>query len=240
MTAAPLETVADDSDLVENLSGISPFQDLPESILQLVADLCVRRSYDAGQTVFSLGQYDGADFLAVLSGAVRVSVTHSDSGAISIEDIGKGGVVGLEIALTGAEQPVFQNVAVTAEEDSTIVLIDAAAFKSLAAGRPSLMRNVALYLSHRLVAQRFQVQAPQTSPEQRVYDVLLQFVRQDAETGAWRIEKMPKHRELADRAGVDDAEAAEAVATLIQLGVAQRDYPGLLIKDIARLNQLAV
>ena len=50
---------------------------------------------------------------------------------------------------------------------------------------------------------------------------------------------MPKHRELAERAGVEEAEAASAVAALIQDGVARRDYPALVINDIRRLSDLA-
>ncbi len=50
---------------------------------------------------------------------------------------------------------------------------------------------------------------------------------------------MPKHRELADEAGVEEALTAGAVASLIQQGVARRDYPGLVINDMARLNELA-
>ena len=69
--------------------------------------------------------------------------------------------------------------------------------------------------------------------------MLLECVARDPLSGVWRIEKMPKHRELADRAGVDEASAAGAVASLIQEGVAQRDYPGLVINDMSRLNTLA-
>ena len=58
-------------------------------------------------------------------------------------------------------------------------------------------------------------------------------------SGGFCIKRMPKHRELADEAGVEESFAANAVATLIQEGVARREYPGLLIDDMSRLNQLA-
>jgi len=32
---------------------------------------------------------------------------------------------------------------------------------------------------------------------------------------------------------------ADAVANLIQEGIAQRDYPGMIINDMSRLNELA-
>ena len=156
-----------------------------------------------------------------------------------IDNIGEKGVFGLEIALADVAPDLFQQIAVNAESDCDLIVLDAAEFKSLAANRPSLMRNIAVYLSELLVAQRFRALTPQTAPEQRIYAALLECVSRDPISGLWRIEKMPKHRELADRADVDEAAAAAAVATLIQEGVAQREYPGLIVNDMARLNQLA-
>ncbi len=239
MTAVPVETVLAADDLVGTLGAIAPFQDLPEAVLTLLCEHSERRSYGSGQTVFSLGQYDGGEFLVVLSGAIRVSVADGDTGAMTIDSIGKNGVFGLEIALADADANIFHQIAVTADADCDLVAIDAAEFKSLAAGRPSLMRNIAIYLSEALIAQRFRASGQETAPEQRIYAALLECISRDPLSGAWRIEKMPKHRELADRAGADEAAAAAAVAALIQEGVAQRDYPGLIVNDLARLNQLA-
>lgn len=240
MTAAPVETVsAADDGLVEMLVKIAPFQDLPEAVLSLLCEHSERRSYGAGQTVFSLGQYDGGEFLVVLAGAMRVSIADGETGAMLIENVRENGIFGLEIALAEPDPELFQQIAVTAENDCDLIVIDAAEFKTLAAGRPSLMRNIAIYLSELLVVQRFRAVTPQTAPEQRIYAALIECVSRDPLSGLWRIEKMPKHRELADRAGADETAAASAVAVLIQEGVAQRDYPGLIVNDMARLNQLA-
>lgn len=223
----------------EALGKVAPFQDLPDAVLSLLYDHSERRSYSAGQTVFSLGQYDGGEFLVVLSGGLKVSVADGATGAMLIEDVPEAGVFGLEIALSEPDPSLFQQIAVTADQDSDLIVIDAAEFKSLAAGRPSLMRNIAIFLAQQLFSQRFRTLAPQSAPERRIYSVLLECVARDAVSGLWRIARMPKHRELADRAGVDEADAAAAVAALIQDNVAQRDYPGLIVNDMARLNQLA-
>lgn len=251
MTAASIQSVADsdgpaDSHSQPETSGqsaflgkVSPFQGLPEPVLALLCAHSERRSYSAGQTVFSLGQYDGGEFLVVLSGGLKASVADGATGAMLIEQVPESGVFGLEIAMSDPDPDLFQQIAVTAEQDSDLIVIDAAEFKSLAAARPSLMRNVAIYFAQQLFAQRFRAITPQSAPERQIYSVLLECVSRDAVTGLWRVSKMPKHRELADRAGVDEAAAAEAVAALIQEGVAQRDYPGLIVNDMARLNQLA-
>ncbi len=239
MTAVSIKPVQTGDGQFAMLGAISPFQDLPEAVLSRLCEHSERRCYGAGQTVFSLGQYDGGEFVVVLSGALRVSVTDGATGAMLIEAVPAHGVFGLETAVADADPALYAQIAVTAESDAELVAIDAASFKSLAAGRPSLMRNVATFLAQQLVSQRFRVMSPQIAPERRVYAILLECVTRDAVSGAWRIERMPKHRELADRAGVDEPSAADAIATLIQEGVAQRDYPGLVVKDMARLNQLA-
>lgn len=239
MTAAPIEKADPVRGQVEMLAKIAPFQDLPDAVLSLLFEHSEKRSYHANQTVFSLGQYDGGEFLVVLSGKLRASIMDGETGAMMMEDIDDSGIFGLEIAIAEPDPDLFAQIGVTAERDSEVIVIDAAEFKSLAAGRPSLMRNIADYLSSQLVAVRFKAATPQAAPEQRVYAVLLECVSRDPLSGEWRIEKMPKHRELADRAGVDETSAASAVASLIQEQIAQRDYPGLIVNDMARLNQLA-
>ena len=235
----PEESPETEESQVQILSKITPFEDLPDPVLSLLSVKSETRSYSAGETVFSLGQYDGGEFLAVLSGALKVSVMDGATGAMLIEETPEGGVFGLEIAIAEPDPSMYQQISVTAEKDCKLVMIDAAEFKTLAAARPSLMRNVAAYLANQLVAQRFRAMDAQAAPEQRVYAVLLECVARDPLSGAWRIERMPKHRELADRAGVEEADAAGAVAALIQKGVAQRSYPGLIVNDMSRLNQLA-
>ncbi len=240
MNAALSKTPAAASDgQLDVLARIAPFQDLPEAVLKLLCVHSEQRTYAAGQTVFSLGQYDGCEFLVVLSGALRISATDGETGAMMIEEIGEFGVFGLEIAIAEPDPALFHQIAVTAEKDCDVIVIDAAEFKMLAASRPSLMRNIAVHLGRELAAHRFRATAAQSAPEQRIYAALLECVARDPITGLWRIEKMPKHRELADRAGVDEGAAAAAVAALIQEGVAQRDYPGLIVNDMSRLNQLA-
>ncbi|WDI33191.1 Crp/Fnr family transcriptional regulator [Hyphococcus flavus] len=231
-------TISDDN-IANALGATAPFVGLPGPVLSLLSEKSERKSYGAGQTVFSLGQYDGGEFLIVLSGSLRVSITDGETGAMIIEEVNEQEIFGLEIAMAEIDQAMFQQIAVNAATECDIVVMDAAEFKSLAGGRPSLMRNIAIYLAQKLAAHRLNIETTQAAPEQRVYAALLKCVARDPVDGLWRIEKMPKHRELADQAGVDEAAAAGAVAALIQEGVAHRDYPGLIVNDMSRLNQLA-
>jgi len=239
MSVTPKVALTPNENTAEAFSNIRPFQDLPAAVRDLLCENSDRRRYETGQTVFSLGQYDGSEFFIVLSGRLRVSLVDGETGAMVIEEFGPNSVFGLETALLEDDEGTCQQLAVTAEDELDLIAIDAASFRSLAAGRPSLMRNIAFYFAQELTSLRFKTMTAQAAPEQRVFAALLEYVERDAVSGQWCIQKMPKHRELADRAGVEEPVTASAVATLIQDGIAQRDYPGLVIRDIQRLNQLA-
>ncbi|WP_425410886.1 Crp/Fnr family transcriptional regulator [Hyphococcus sp.] len=239
MSAVPVETESTEINELQLLGSIAPFRGLPDAVLSLLYEHSERRAYSAGQTVFSLGQYDGAEFVVVLDGALRISIADGGSGAMTIDDVNAGQAFGLEFAMAEPDPAGFQQLGATAAVDCDLIFIDAAEFKSLAGGRPSLMRNIAIYLAGQLSESKMRTDAAQAAPMQRVYVALLKSIERDALTGQWKINRMPKHRELADQAGVDESIAAGAVASLIQDGVAQREYPGLIINDMGQLNRLA-
>ncbi len=234
------ETVAEDAvDTASAIAAAKPFAGLSDAIIEAVAESAVARRYAAGQTVFSMGQFDGAEIMVVAKGAMRVSVVDPETGSIVVDDLGPKSAFAIDLTFCGAENSVFSRLSVTAEEDLTLVFIEAEALRALAGQRPSLMRNIAHYFAEELGARRFNAMTAQAAPQQRVFAQLLQFIERDNVLGVWRVPQMPKHRELADLADVEESIAAGAVAALIQEGVAQRDYPGLVINDMTRLNELA-
>lgn len=239
--SASVEAISrpEDEKIAKMLAKFQLFADLPQAVLNLLSENSDCRQYSAGQTVLSLGQYVGDEFFLIQEGKIRVSLLDPSTGSMMIEDFQKNTIFGLEVALCELQGDMFQRVSVTAEDNSRIIAIEAESFRSLASGRPTLMRSIALHFAGELLSMRFKTMMTQTAPERKVFSVLLEYVKRDPLTGLWRIGKMPKHRELADKAGVEEAQTASAVAALIQEGVAKRDYPGLIINDMHRLNQLA-
>jgi CRP-like cAMP-binding protein len=238
MLANPLpESVDADTHAAAAISVAAPFRDLPEQALALLAEACSVRRYSAGETVFAMGQFDGSEFLIVRSGKLKAAHADQKTGAMLIEHVHEGEVFGLAFAALGDEQRSTAGVSLTAECDCEVVAIDSATLRLIASQRPSLTRNLMLYFARKLLGEDRTSQ--ESSPERRVFAALATLIERDAVTAEWRIARMPKHRELADRADVDEAEAASAVAKLIQSGVARRNYPGLIIDDMAQLNRLA-
>lgn len=239
MSATPVKNTAPADEFAGALSTMPPFQDLSAAVIGSLYENADKRQYSAGQTVYSLGQYDGGEFFVVMSGRLRVTLIDGETGAMMIEEFAEKSIFGLEFALVQDGTDLCQKLAVTAEDDVDLIAIEADAFRMLANGRPSLMRNIANYFANSLSALRFKSPAMEQPSEKQVFAALLEFVERDEVSGQWRIPKMPKHRELAHRAGVDEAVAAEAVATLIQDNVALRDYPGLIVTNMNELEKLA-
>jgi CRP-like cAMP-binding protein len=238
MTAQALAASPEISGAKAALASAAPFKDLPAAVLAAVSDAAEVRLYRAGETVFSLGQYDGSDFFFVASG--RLKATYAEgAGAMLIEDIRQGAFFGLAETVAFEENARAERVTLAAETDAQTVAIDAVRFRELAAQKPSLTRALLTFFAQAMTRTGVQAAPEETSPERRVFATLLSYVVRDAISGAWRVPRMPKHRELAEKAGVDEASAAAAVAQLIQDGAARRDYPGLVIDDLNRLNRLA-
>jgi CRP-like cAMP-binding protein len=219
------------------IAASAVFRDLPEQVVSALADASSIRDYSAGETIFAMGQFDGSEFLIVHSGKVKASHADSKTSAMMFEEISAGETFGLPMAAIGGETRLAAGISLTAERDSKVVAIDAETLREMTTQRPSLTRNLMVYFARRLLGD--DRSAEENSPERRVYAALCSYIERDAVNAEWRIARMPKHRELADRADVDEADAASAVAKLIQSGIARRNYPGLIIDDIGQLNRLA-
>ena len=227
-------------ELTDELASIDLFKGLPSAVRESLCESSDQRSYASGQTVYSIGQYDGEEFFVVLEGQMRVTLVDSESGAMIVEEFGPQSIFGLEAALIEDGFNYSDKLAVTAEEDVKVLAIETKAFRTLANGRPTLMRSVAQFFAKSLAASKFAPPVAAKRTEEHVFAALLEYVERDQVTGQWRIQRMPKHRELADKAGVDEAMAASAVAKLIQERVAIRDYPGLVIMDMNELESMAI
>jgi len=228
---------ADVAAAAETILRAPPFRDLPDQVISSLAEASNLRSYSAGETVFAMGQFDGSEFLIVRSGKLQAAHADQKNGSMLIEHVLEGDVFGLAFAVIGEEMRAPAGVSLAAESECEIVAIDASALRLIVAQRPTLTRNMMLYFARKsLGAERL---SEEGSPERRVFAVLSAIAERDAVTSEWQISRMPKHRELADQASVEEADAANAVAKLIQTGIARRNYPGLIIDDMAQLGRLA-
>ncbi len=218
------------------VAGAALFADLPRSDVEAIAGIASLRRFGAGETVFSTGQFDGSELIFVASGALKSASADPRTGSMVVESIDAGAFFALALAAVPAEGCRFSEATITAEADCVAVFIDADAMRMLVAERPMLARALLLHFARSSAGAGA---AEESGPERRVFAAIAALVKRDAVSAAWRIDKMPKHRDLADLANVAEADAANAVARLIRSGVARRDYPGLVIEDMAQLGRLS-
>ena len=221
------------------LDSFKPFASLPPAVKKAIENISETRRYSAGETLFALGQYDGSEFFVVASGEMKVSRMDAKTGSMHVNAYAAGQAFGLAAAVAGHENVEADQMTIAAESDAAIMLIDAEGFRNLVGQRPSLTRNLMQHFAAKLAQGGEHIAEEDMSPERRVYAALMEMTERDPVSGDFRILKMPKHRELAERAGVEEPFAAQAIAQIIQDGVARRDYPGMIICDIAEFNRLA-
>lgn len=220
------------------LAAAPLLSELPEAIVEAVADLSSVRRFESGETVFTAGQFDGAEVLYLASGKMKASRADPAHGSMVVEAISPGSFFALALAVLPPEAVGLGDFSISAEETADAVLIDADALRALVAQRPLLARCLLQHFARASVGAGAASTA-EAAPDRRVFAAIAAMVRRDAVEATWRIDKMPKHRDLADLANVAEADAASAVARLIVSGVARRDYPGLVIDDMPQLNRLA-
>ena len=181
----------------------------------------------AGETS-NAAEIDGAAIF-VTTGTLRASSLIN--GAIVFHDLEAGGSLGLLNAVLGQTPPRAALLAVT---DVKAIVLPAAAVLVAIKSNAASASAMALHFA-RMLEQRGAV----TDPLQLVYRDLLRAAKPVGDS-RWTVDPMPRHRELAQRAGVGEEEAASAVANLVRLGVARRRYPALDIEDREALRAMAV
>ena len=222
------------------LLKIEPFCDLPEKVIETVAEIADFRCCNDGETVLSAGQYDGSLFVVVCKGSIKSARLIEMTGDMQLSQIRSGEIFGLPNAIAGDGSGAFQDITLTAAESSTeLILIESDSFREIILQRPTLSRVLMSFFAELLVKEGEIHSNVEVSPTRTVYAKLLELVERDAIKNEWRIVKLPKHRELADLAGVEEVDAAVAIATIIQDGIARRDYPGLVVENMGELNRLA-
>ncbi len=222
----------------DSLAGAEILSDLPRQIVEAIAEISSTRSFSAGETIFSPGQFDGADLLYLAEGGLKGTHADAATGSMMVEPVAPKSFFGLALAVIAADQMRFSGLTLSADQDSTVIFIDAEGFRGLVAQRPLLARSLLMAFAKASTGSGG-APAQEAAPERRVFAAIAALVRRDAVEANWKIAKMPKHRDLADLAEVGENDAATAVAKLISSGVARRDYPGLVIDDMTELNRLA-
>jgi CRP-like cAMP-binding protein len=233
---------------MHSLSGIRIFSELAPRDLALLAAECDWRTVAKDEIVASTaqgGDMEGVTF--VVAGTVRMARASGPVGRISYRDVGTGGQFG-EMSVFGVAET---DLTVIARDDGLIATMNAGRFAELLAREESVSRALLCQYALLLRGQEAMSASPvseegeaaiEGTGAQRLYIELLALaephVGKDG-ADALLIARLPRHRVLADRISTTEEAVARAIAELVRSGVAERDYPGLVIKNEAALRGLA-
>jgi len=230
-----------------SLSGIRIFAGLAPRELALLAAECDWRTIARGEIVVNTAQgTDAGGVMFVVSGAVRMARAAGPVGRIAYKDVDTGGQFG-EMSVFGIAEA---DLTVIAREDGLVAILDEKRFAELLAREESVSRALLCQYARLLRGQEAMSPSPVSGGEtamdgtsaQRLYTELLALAEPcSGKDGAdaLLIARLPRHRVLADRISTTEEAVARAIAGLVRSGVAERDYPGLVIKDEAALRSLA-
>ena len=201
---------------------------------------CVEhRTLEAGETLVTIGQYDGFECYLVIAGALRQTIVSPSTGEMSLATLQAGDGAGFDVAF-GESFDVAPSMGLEAAEETELLVFETASLMADISTDAAASLAVARYFARQVLATRCET-VSEAASEQRVFAALFKLVTRDpADVSRHIIAEMPKHKALAEAAGVTDVEAAEAVAELLRQGIAKRDYPGLVILDYKMLHRLAM
>ncbi|MEM6536561.1 MAG: hypothetical protein AAF668_02395 [Pseudomonadota bacterium] len=223
------------AEIVSLLKSSRPFAGASQEDVTTLAAHVSERSYAPGETIGSDTDFETSECFFVLSGHLSVAIVDDQTGAMTVQRYSKGEEFGLASAVSG--EKIDGSLVLTADGPTSVLILDVSVLDEIAKTSPEFSRGLLHYFASLASERHLKVISPEASDRQRIVGVLkgiTEFI-----DGAWRIAKMPKHRELAQEAKVNENLVAEVIATLIANGIAERNYPGLIIKDVDELNRLA-
>lgn len=226
-----------------SLRGIRILADVEPRELALLSAECDWRSYARNDIIFSAGQGGTrGDVVFVVSGVVRLARPTGAAGRISYVDVFAGGQFG-ETGILGLDDG---DLTAIAREDTLIALLPEGRFSELLSRQESVSRALLFQYAKMLRSREAATGAaseaqPGATGAQRVYAELLALAEPRAQgdaRGGLIVPRLPRHRELADRLSTTEEVVAGAIAELVRLEIAERDYPGLWVKNEAALRRI--
>ena len=218
------------------LRKIDLLQGLPAQRLDEISRQCAWRHYEAGQQLVAREAAD-ADLHLIVSGTVRVTSYSAGGRETSFRDLHEGTSFGEVSALDGLPR----SADVVALTPALIASMPPAAFRALLREEWAVNQRVLLRLADlvRRLTDRV-LELSTLSVQQRICHELLRLARESGVAGNQaRIDPAPKHAELASLVSTYREQITRELSRLVKGGVLAKDGSALVVRDVARLQQLA-
>ena len=205
--------------------------------LDAISRECAWRNYEAGQRLIARDAQD-RDLHMIVSGAVRITSYSAAGREVSFRDLSGGTSYGEVSALDGLPR----SADVVALSSTLIASLPPAAFRALLREEWIVNERVLLRLCQLVRSLTGRVVDLSTlSVQRRIYDQLLRLARAGEVKGnTARIDPAPKHAEMASLVSTYREQITRELSGLTKAGVLAREGGALVVRDLARLEALAI
>jgi len=217
------------------LRGIALLEGVSAERLEALARSCAWRNSRAGQRILSRAAAD-RDVYLIVSGRVRVTTYSATGRQVTFRDIGAGELFGEVAAIDGMPR----SADVLALESTLTASLPPAAFRELLHEEPEVAERVLRRLASlvRRMSERV-IDLSTLGVHQRIHAELLRLARESGvKQNVARIERAPKHADMASQVSTYREEVTRELSTLAKAGIVRREGRALLIRDVRRLETL--
>lgn len=233
VTDIPSEFDNLEGDGIEGLLGQLPFfAELPATVRQDLSASADLVSYCAGDTILVCGQDDGATLVGVIDGEVQRTRGAPAAGDISVDVLPSGSVLGLS-CLAHRDNRYDPTLALTAVTDAQLLMIDRDAVIQQLDRVPTYLWVLVAALADELGLMERENDVG-VGASRRIYRHLATLIQM--RDGKPVIDPMPRHKALAEAAGVTEQNAARAIAILLRERIISRQFPVAIVEDPDRLR----
>jgi len=231
------EIVGTELDTVRGgLAKIKLFSDLTSESLYGLERTCRWQQFAANDVV--LDRTDGSrEVFFVAEGSVRVMNYIGEEREVTLAEMKSGDHFG-ELAAIG---PRERTARVVAMEKTIVGAMTRDGFLEMLLEFPQVSLRLLHELAYVISTMNERVATLSIAkPRQRIYMELMRLAVPDPRGGgAWLIEPVPQHNEIASWAGVDEVEVAQAIGTLAREKIIERKNRTLIIHDRAKIHEMS-
>jgi len=232
--------VADDTSQFKQsartLNGVGLLAEAPPKKVSELEKNCTWREFATDAVVVDLND-KSTDVFFIVRGRVKAMDYINEDEEVALADLGAGDSFGELSAVDGK----VRSARVTALEPTLVAAVSSQDFRRLLLDCPGIALALLKRFAGFVRTLNTRITALSTmSPHQRIYHELLRIAEPNTGgDGSWVIANAPHHAEIASWVGAEKHIVAQAIGNLARDGVIERKHRNLVIRDRARLQQLA-
>ena len=217
------------------LANVQLFSDVPSDALFALEDDCNWLKFEPNDVVLDRND-TSRDVYFIANGLVRVMNYIGDQREVTLANKKAGDHFG-ELAAIGPRERTARVIAI---EKTVVGVMSRDKFLATLLEFPQVSLRLLNELAYIIASMNERVSTLSlTVPRQRVYLELLRLAVPDPRGGgAWVIEPLPTHNDIAGWAGVDEEEVAHAIGKLAREQVLERRNKTLIIHDRAKIRDV--